>query len=120
MSKRELPERFNANINKTKRCWLWTGATDSKGYGKISVDSSGRLMSAHRLSYIFKYGKILDGLCVLHHCDNPLCVNPEHLFLGTQADNIKDMDSKRRRISWKPFLFEMSYSKTSSSTRTFY
>ena len=101
MSKRELPERFNANINKTKRCWLWTGATDSKGYGKISVDSSGRLMSAHRLSYIFKYGKILDGAV-------ETCFAPRSLHASTNIFSLIILTSYRQSSYVAPIDLELA------------
>jgi len=74
-------------------CWKWMGG-NRKEYGRIFVD--GRFKSAHRVSWELSYGTIPSGLCVLHKCDNPLCVNPNHLFLGTTADNNLDMRSKGR------------------------
>jgi hypothetical protein len=76
-------------------CWEWQGNRDWFGHGQMMVDYATR--SAHRLSWEFANGKIGAGLCVLHRCDNPPCVNPEHLFLGTQGDNVRDMDAKGRR-----------------------
>ena len=79
-------------------CSLWTGAT-TRGYG--SVRRHGRALYAHRVAYELFVGPIPDGMHVLHHCDTPPCVNPEHLFLGTDADNIQDMDRKGRRVTRK-------------------
>lgn len=74
-------------------CWLWTGAMQH-GYGKIRVVMKD--VRAHRASWEIHNGPIPDGMCVLHKCDTPLCVNPAHLFLGTQQENIADKQSKGR------------------------
>lgn len=93
-------ERFHAKyqVATDSGCWLWTGAK-THGYGEVSYKHSKRLR-AHRISWTIHHGKIPDGLCVLHKCDTPLCVNPEHLFLGTQADNLKDCYEKGRMRGW--------------------
>ena len=79
-------------------CWEWTGHRTPKGYGEIGLGSrSAGVGLAHRLSHELMKGPIPDDLCVLHSCDNPPCVRPEHLFLGTKADNNRDMDAKGRR-----------------------
>lgn len=78
-------------------CWIWTASVDRKNYGRIGkCDGTTKWIAAHRLSYIIHHGPILDGLCVLHKCDNPPCVNPDHLFLGTIKDNSLDMYQKGR------------------------
>jgi len=75
-------------------CWLWKGAKGKNSYGKMSID--GKHKKAHRISWEIYVGEIPKDMHVLHKCDNPPCVNPNHLFLGTQADNNKDMFSKGR------------------------
>lgn len=87
-------ERFWRQIYKTGLCWDWTGSLDSDGYGKIKIKGVG--IRAHHFSYTTFKGPIADGLMVLHTCDNPGCVNPDHLFLGSQFDNMKDMVAKGR------------------------
>lgn len=80
----------------TTPCIEWTGYRDRQGYGRRSIRR--RLFLVHRLAWEEANGPIPDDLCVLHACDNPPCMNPEHLFLGTRADNNADMDAKGRRI----------------------
>lgn len=76
-------------------CWLWLGAVDGKGYGKLGQHGR-NFIAAHRLFYTFHVGPITGGLHVLHKCDTPLCVNPTHLRLGTHQENMKDMQAKGR------------------------
>ena len=78
-----------------KGCLLWQGGTDTFGYGRY-LGMDGKYIAAHRLSYELCYGKIKKALHVLHKCDIPRCVNPEHLFVGTRSDNMKDMYQKKR------------------------
>ena len=78
-------------------CWLWTGAKKPNGYGNLTW--VGKTLIAHRASYMAFHGPIPEGMNVCHHCDTPSCVNPAHLFLGNQADNIADMDAKGRRVN---------------------
>lgn len=77
----------------SKGCWVWTWRTDDCGYGDIHW---GRESKAHRIAWMLVYGEITGGLHVLHHCDNPPCCNPNHLFLGTPKDNARDKESKGR------------------------
>lgn len=89
-----LKERFFQYVEKSDGCWLWRGSKNEKNYGQMSVNSKPRLAS--RVSWQVHYGDIPKGLNVCHKCDNPPCVNPEHLFLGTQQDNVTDMMLKGR------------------------
>ncbi len=80
-------------------CWKWIGYFNNKGYGNIGLFGTYHL--AHRLIYQCYHGKINPNICVLHHCDNTVCVNPNHLFLGTRKDNILDMVNKQRQNTQK-------------------
>ncbi len=96
-------QRFWSKVNKTGPlwnnipCWLWTVARTSTGYGHFNLD--GRSVKAHRAAWEITHGPIPDKLLVLHRCDRPLCCNPAHLFLGTPADNSRDMVQKNRHGS---------------------
>jgi len=96
-----LPERFDAKwkLDEPTGCWLWIGAkvrrTDNY-YQPIIGTWRSRTENAHRIAWMLYHGDIPDGLHVLHHCDNPICVNPNHLFLGTHQDNMDDMVLKKR------------------------
>lgn len=89
-------QRFFEKVEKTDTCWNWTAGTFPFGHGLFKF---GREQYAHRASWIMHNGPIEGKLCVLHKCDNPKCVNPEHLFLGTRKDNNADRDKKGRQVA---------------------
>lgn len=95
-----IEERFGRHFNKSEsdKCWLWTGSRNKHGYGLISVGAKGAgQLLAHRVAWEIANGLMPDGdWVVMHSCDTPACVNPTHLKLGTQADNMRDMFSKDR------------------------
>lgn len=88
-------ERFWTHVEKSQNCWNWKSRTSPFGHGMFSLAKNNAVF-AHRYSWYLSNGEIPDGMQVLHKCDNPRCVNPNHLFLGTQADNVNDMVSKGR------------------------
>jgi hypothetical protein len=85
-------------IDTVSGCWNWTAAHYPRGYGMIQVKRNGKwsYRMSHRVSWELFNGEIPNETCVCHKCDNPKCVNPAHLFLGTQLDNLRDMKSKGR------------------------
>lgn len=104
MASEIIKERFWMKVDKENgpicprrgRCWQWTASLYKLGYGQFPVSELSETL-AHRVSYVLFVGAIPDELCVLHHCDNRRCVRPDHLFLGTHLDNMKDMITKGRQ-----------------------
>lgn len=101
-----LLDRFNSGFvaNPVTDCWEWTKSLTHNRYGRISYKN--RNIRAHRLSWVIFRGNIPDNLYVLHTCDNPPCVNPYHLFLGTSKDNAIDRDGKGRNSGRIPTFYE--------------
>lgn len=94
--KRDIKERFEEKFEKDEvsGCWNWTASKHKQGYGWFRLNK--KMQMAHRISYQLYIGSIKEGLLVCHHCDNPRCVNPGHLFLGTDTDNVQDCVKKGR------------------------
>lgn len=88
------PDYFWSFVDKTDACWMWNGHRNPAGYGHISVKN--RLVLAHRHAWALERGPIPAGMFVLHHCDNPPCVRPDHLYIGTKRDNARDMHTRGR------------------------
>jgi hypothetical protein len=113
----ELPERIDVNATRLNKdferrfwrlvepmmddrgCWEWIGSRNDRGYGQVYAVPPSRPMLAHRASWTINVGAIASELCILHRCDNPPCVNPAHLFLGTRVDNNRDMREKKRDVN---------------------
>ncbi len=93
-----IESRFWARVEKTDGCWIWNGPHGKRGYGNLCCGPIGnrRIEGAHRYSWELHNGPIPNALQVLHHCDNPRCVRPDHLFLGTAQDNVDDKCQKGR------------------------
>lgn len=90
-----VEERFMKFVSKTENCWNWTGGCNKAGYGQYNFD--GKTLKAHRFSFTLCKGKIPEGLCILHSCDNRRCVNPAHLRTGTHLENMNDRNMKNRQ-----------------------
>lgn len=98
---RPIAERFWEKVEKTAGCWLWTGQKHPQGYGFLDIKNSSNkrvVLIASRVIWEWENGPIPDGMQVCHSCDNPPCVNPAHLFLGTNQDNIDDKVAKGRQM----------------------
>lgn len=115
-----VAERFYTKVNFVGACWIWVGGLYSNGYGKFFA--SGKYRLAHRWAYENFKSKIPSDILVCHKCDNKNCVNPDHLFLGTQSDNMRDAVSKKRLTQQKrthcPSGHEYDYKNTLWVTAT--
>jgi hypothetical protein len=87
-------KRFMGKVKKGESCWLWSGRRNNHGYGQLRFRN--KQWVASRFAWLIFKGPIPAGMCVLHRCDVPACVNPDHLFLGSHADNMRDMKKKGR------------------------
>lgn len=96
-------------------CWEWTGSTIPKGYGQFRYDGDNEL--AHRISWAIANGPIPDGVMVCHHCDNRICVRPDHLFLGDAFDNMQDMVAKGRHYQRSQTHCVRGHAFTAENTR---
>lgn len=97
LEKREAIARFNSKVVRSADCWGWLGAINDSGYGFMSLKDYP--IRAHRLSWLIHRGEIPTGKWVLHTCDNPSCTNPQHLYIGTHSDNVRDMVERGRSCS---------------------
>jgi hypothetical protein len=97
--RRSLGQRIATRTNFSGPCWEWTGARDGCGYGHIKID--GKVERVHRVVFESHHGPIPTGMKICHRCDNPSCLRPTHLFLGTHADNMSDMKAKGRARSFR-------------------
>jgi hypothetical protein len=93
-----LKKSFEKNVVRSFGCWSWKGTIDKGGYGIMTCNKKHGSDRAHRASWIIHKGQIPKGILVCHKCDHPECTNPDHLFLGTSADNTKDMIQKNRKV----------------------
>jgi len=92
--RRALEERFWEKVDKSGNCWVWMAGKNKAGYGVIYKDGQMRL--AHRISWMFENGEIPKGFLIRHKCDNPSCIRPTHLVIGTHSDNMRDMAIRNR------------------------
>jgi hypothetical protein len=112
MTRQDL-RRFTSKFRKTKTCWIWMHALEGSGYGQIYWE--GKVHRVHRLAWELANGPIPDGLFVCHSCDNRRCVNPAHLFLGTNRDNINDSIAKNRFLRNRKYGEDHSRAKLSNA-----
>lgn len=114
--RRALKDRFfdKVEIQKMnkKGCWIWTGSISKNGYGRIQAGNSRGVQYAHRISWELYYDEgIPEDMVIGHHCDTPSCVNPKHLFIGNQKDNLQDAFEKNRLEQWNSCLSDTTASE---------
>lgn len=115
INRRTIPPeiRFWAKVSKTEGCWLWTASVNNKGYGEFNSGND-VIVYSHRFSWMIHFGEIPKKTGVLHKCDTPRCVRPDHLFLGTQLDNMRDMTLKGRNSQQKLTEVDVRYIRASN------
>lgn len=109
MEKNDLIKRFESKLTKTDGCWIWNAYKSHLGYGLFYF--KGKNTQAHRASYCLYKEDFIDGLVVCHKCDNPSCVNPDHLFVGTHKDNSQDCVKKGRTRKPQRYYLEKMFGK---------
>jgi len=112
-------ERFWSKVDKAGECWLWTAYRGPRGYGDF-CERHGRTVKASRYAYEYAFGPIPDGLFVCHRCDNPPCVRPDHLFLGTPMDNTMDSVRKGRNTHGNTHAFAKLTTDAAERIRVMY
>lgn len=112
-------QRFWLKVRKSRHCWIWSGRPTSKGYGQFTLWRGGRWVNlrAHRLAYEFWHSCVLGRRMLRHTCDTPLCVNPGHLLIGTQKENIADMISRGRQHHQRKTHCKWGHKFTKRNTR---
>lgn len=111
-------KKFWSYVDKSDKlgCWRWRGGISGDGYGSCLI--GGKRLGAHRASYLIAHGDVPMGLCVCHHCDNPKCVRPDHLFIGTYKDNMQDAVNKGRFVGTSIPESEVSHVALLYKTKT--